>query len=51
MHVKDVVTKHPTTFDIKQAVHHINVLLEFQEVIFDYTVNNESKLKFKKLFD
>ena len=50
-YVKDVVIKLPTTFDIKSAAHHINVLLEFQKVIFDDTVNNEYKLKFKKLSD
>ena len=46
-----MVIKRPTTFDIKSAAHRINVLLKFQEVIFDDTVNNENKLKFKKLSD
>ena len=46
-----MVIKRPTTFDIKSAAHRINVLLKFQEVIFDDTVNNEYKLKFKKLSD
>ena len=49
--VKDVVIKRPTTFDIKSAAHGINVLVEFQEVIFGDTVNKEYKLKFKKLSD
>ena len=43
--------KRPTTFDIKSATHRINVLLEFHEVISDDTVNNEYRLKFKKLSD
>ena len=51
LYVKDVVIKRPTTFDIKVAAHGINVLLEFQEVIFEDTVNNKHKLKFKKLSD
>ena len=52
LYVKYVVIKRPATFNIKSAAHHINVILElFQEVIFDDTVNNEYKLKFKKLSD
>ena len=43
--------KHPATFDIKSAAHRINVLLEFDEVIFDDTVSNEYRHKFKKLSD
>ena len=51
LYVKDVVIKRPTTFDIKSAAHHINVLLKFQDIIFEDTINNEYKLKFKKLSD
>ena len=51
LQVKDVIIKRPTTFDIKSSAHRINVLLEFQEDIFDDSVNSEYKLKFKKLSD
>ena len=44
LYVKDVVIKRPTTFDIKSAAHRINVLLEFQQVIFNESVNKEYKL-------
>ena len=43
--------KRPATFGIKSAAHRINVLLEFDEVIFDDTVSNEYRHKFKKLSD
>ena len=45
--VKIVVIKRPTTFVIKSAPRRINVFLEFQEVIFDDTVNKEYKVSLR----
>ena len=48
LYVKDLILKRPTIFEMKNAAHLINVLLEFQKLIFGDTVNKEYKSRLKK---